>query len=217
MVSDRLRAADEPGRKASQIEVAVPLGLDWGVAQAPPSQAALVRRARQINRELARLYPDARTELNFTSPLGLLVATILSAQATDRKVNEVTRVLFARYRTAADYANADQAELEKVIEPTGYFHAKAKTLIILGQALCDRFGGEVPDTLEELVTLPGVAARPPTWSWAMRSADRASWWIPILPGWRGGSAGPWKASRTRSSATSPRCCPGGTGPRLRTE
>jgi endonuclease-3 len=129
------------------------------VAQAPPSQAALIRRARQINRELARLYPDARIELNFTSPLELLVATILSARATDRKVNEVTRVLFARYRTAADYANADQAELEKAIEPTGYFHAKANTLISLGQALRDRFGGEVPDTLEELVTLPGVGRK----------------------------------------------------------
>jgi endonuclease-3 len=129
------------------------------VTQAAPLRTALVRRARRINRELARLYPDARIELNFTSPLELLIAAILSAQTTDRKVNEVTRVLFARYRTAADYAAADQAELEKVIEPTGYFRAKAKTLISLGQALCDRFGGEVPDTLEELVTLPGVGRK----------------------------------------------------------
>ena len=88
-------------------------------------RTALVRRARRINRELARLYPDARIELNFTSPLELLVAAILSAQTTDRKVNEVTRVLFARYRTAADYATADQAELEQMIAPTGYFRAKA--------------------------------------------------------------------------------------------
>src|SRR5258707_15199446 len=129
------------------------------MAQAAPSRTALVRRARRINRELARLYPDARIELNFTSPLELLVAAILSAQTTDRRVNEVTRVLFGRYRTAADYAAADQAELEKMIEPTGYFRAKAKTLISLGQALCDRFGGEVPDTLEELVTLPGVGRK----------------------------------------------------------
>ena len=129
------------------------------MAQAAPSRTALVRRARRIDRELARLYPDARIELNFTSPLELLVAAILSAQTTDRRVNEVTRVLFARYRTAADYAGADQAELEKIIEPTGYFRAKAKTLIRLGQALCDRFGGEVPDTLEELVTLPGVGRK----------------------------------------------------------
>ena len=122
-------------------------------------RTALVRRARRINRELARLYPDAHIELNFTSPLELLVAAILSARTTDRKVNEVTPVLFARYRTAADYAAADQAELEKVIEPTGFYHAKANTLIRLGQALCDRFGGSVPDTLEELVTLPGVGRK----------------------------------------------------------
>ena len=129
------------------------------MAQAIPSRTALVRRARRINRELARLYPDARVELNFTSPLELLVAAILSAQTTDRQVNEVTRVLFARYRTAADYAAADQADVEKVIKSTRYFRSKAKTLVSLGRALCDRFGGEVPDTLEELVTLPGVGRK----------------------------------------------------------
>ncbi len=124
-----------------------------------PSRAALVRRARRINRELARLYPDARIELNFTSPIELLVAAILSARTTDRRVNEVTRVLFARYRAAAAYAAADRAELEQIIRPAGYYREKAKTLIALGQALCDRFGGEVPDTLEELVTLPGVGRK----------------------------------------------------------
>jgi endonuclease III len=112
-----------------------------------------------MNRELARLYPDARLELDFTSLLELLVAAILAAQSTDRSTNEVTRVLFARYRTAADYAAADRAELEAVIHPTGYFRAKANTLISLGQALCDRFGGEIPGTLEELVTLPGVGRK----------------------------------------------------------
>jgi endonuclease III len=129
------------------------------VAQAAPSQTALVRRARRVNRELARLYPDARIELDFTSPLELLVAAILAAQSTDRSANEVTRVLFTRYRTAADYAAADRAELEAVIHPTGYFRAKASTLISLGQALCGRFGGEVPGTLEQLVTLPGVGRK----------------------------------------------------------
>jgi endonuclease-3 len=73
-------------------------------------------------------------------------------------------VLFARYRTAGDYAAADEAELEKVIEPTGYYHAKAKALTSLGQALCDRFGGEVPDTLDELVTLPGVGRKTDPWN-----------------------------------------------------
>ena len=129
------------------------------MARAAPSRTALVRRARRINRELARLYPDARIELNFTSALELLVATILSAQTTDHRVNEVTRVLFARYRTAADYAAADLAELEQMIQPTGFFRVKAKTLIAVGQALCDRFGGEVPDTMEELLTLPGVGRK----------------------------------------------------------
>jgi endonuclease III len=129
------------------------------VHQNPPSQTALVRRARRIFRELAALYPDAHTELNFSSPLELLVATILSAQTTDKSVNLVTPVLFARYRTAADYAAADRGEMEKIIQSTGFFRAKTTSLIGLGQALCDRFGGEVPSTLAELVTLPGVGRK----------------------------------------------------------
>jgi endonuclease III len=129
------------------------------MAEAAPPQTALVRRARRINRELARLYPDARIELYFTSPLELLVAAILAAHTTDHQVNQVSRVLFARYRTAADYAAADRAELEAMIHPTGYFRAKTNTLISLGQALCERFGGEVPGTLDDLVTLPGVGRK----------------------------------------------------------
>jgi endonuclease-3 len=124
-----------------------------------PSRTALVRRARRINRELALLYPDAHCELNFTSPLELLVATILSAQTTDKRVNLVTPVLFARYRTAADYAAADRAEMEKIIQSTGFFRAKTNSLIGLGQALCDRYGGEVPGRLADLVTLPGVGRK----------------------------------------------------------
>jgi endonuclease-3 len=129
------------------------------VIQDPPSRTALVRRARRINRELALLYPDAHTELNFTSPLELLVATILSAQTTDKRVNIVTPVLFSRYRTAADYAAADRGEVEKIIQSTGFFRAKTTSLIGLGQALCDRFGGEVPPRLSDLVTLPGVGRK----------------------------------------------------------
>jgi endonuclease-3 len=125
----------------------------------PPSRTALVRRARRINRELKLLYPEVHTELNFTTPLELLVATILSAQTTDKRVNLVTPVLFARYRTAADYAAADRAEMEKIIQSTGFFRAKTSSLIGLGQALCDRFSGEVPATLAELVTLPGVGRK----------------------------------------------------------
>jgi endonuclease III len=126
---------------------------------AASSRTALVRQARRINTELGQLYPDAHIELNFTTPLELLVATILAARTTDRGVNAVTRVLFTRYRTAADYAAADRSELENVIEPTGFFHAKTKSLIALGQALRDRFGGVVPGTMEELVTLPGVGRK----------------------------------------------------------
>ena len=124
-----------------------------------PSRTALVRRARRINRELAVLYPDAHTELNFSSPLELLVATILSAQTTDKRVNLVTPVLFARYRSAADYAAADRAEMEKIIQSTGFFRAKTNSLIGLGQALCERFGGQVPGKLADLVTLPGVGRK----------------------------------------------------------
>jgi endonuclease III len=125
----------------------------------PPSHLALVRRARRIDRELARLYPDAHTELNFSSPLELLVATILSAQTTDKRVNMVTPTLFSRYPTAADYAGADREELQKIISSTGFYRAKANSLIGLGQALCDRFGGEVPRRMSDLVTLPGVGRK----------------------------------------------------------
>ena len=125
----------------------------------PPSHTALVRRARRINRELAALYPDAHCELDFTNPLELLVATILSAQTTDRRVNMVTPILFAKYRTAADYAAADRSEVEQIIQSTGFFRAKTTSLVGLGQALCDRFGGDVPGRLADLVTLPGVGRK----------------------------------------------------------
>jgi len=123
------------------------------------TRTALVRRARRINRELAVAYPDAHCELDFATPLELLVATVLSAQTTDKRVNEVTPVVFAKYRTAADYAAADRAELEELIRSTGFFRAKTNSLINLGQALCDRYGGEVPAKLADLVTLPGVGRK----------------------------------------------------------
>ena len=125
----------------------------------PASRTALVRRARRINRELASLYPDAHCELNFASPLELLVATILSAQTTDKRVNMVTPVLFARYKSAADYAAAGREDMEKIIQSTGFYRAKTASLIALGQALCDRYGGEVPRRLKDLVTLPGVGRK----------------------------------------------------------
>ncbi len=123
------------------------------------SPLALTRRARRINRELGLLYPDAHTELDFTTPLELSVATILSAQCTDKRVNEVTPSLFRRYTTAADYAGADRAELEEMIRTTGFFRNKTSSLMKLGQALVDRFDGEVPASLDKLVTLPGFGRK----------------------------------------------------------
>jgi endonuclease-3 len=112
-----------------------------------------------MNRTLAQAFPDAHCELDFTTPLELTVATILSAQSTDKRVNLTTPALFKRYPSALDYAQADRAELENLIRPTGFFRNKASSLIGLGQALVERFDGEVPSTLAELVTLPGVGRK----------------------------------------------------------
>jgi len=130
-----------------------------GPAEGEVSRTALVRRARQIDRALAATYPDATIELDFTTPLELLVATILSAQSTDKRVNLVTPAVFARYPDAAAYAAADRAELEQLITPTGFFRAKTDTLLKLGADLVERHDGEVPGTLAELVTLPGVGRK----------------------------------------------------------
>jgi endonuclease-3 len=123
------------------------------------TRTALVRRARRIDRVLAQTYPDARCGLDFTTPLELVVATVLSAQSTDKGVNLVTPALFRRYRTAEDYAGADRATLETEIKSTGFFRAKTNSLIGLGQALVERYDGEVPARLEDLVTLPGVGRK----------------------------------------------------------
>ena len=113
-------------------------------------------------RLLARLdeeFPNPQTALHYRTPFQLLVATILSAQCTDKRVNQVTKALFARYRTAKDFANAELRPLEAVIRPTGFYRAKAKSLIACGRMLVERFGGKVPRTLEELVMLPGVGRK----------------------------------------------------------
>ncbi|WP_125776340.1 endonuclease III [Antribacter gilvus] len=123
------------------------------------SRLALVRRARRINRELGQTYPDARAELDFTTPLELLVATVLSAQTTDLRVNATTPVLFARYPDAEAYASADPDELEELLKPLGFYRSKAKAVIGLGKALVERFDGEVPPRLADLVTLPGVGRK----------------------------------------------------------
>ena len=129
------------------------------VDPASQTHTALVRRARRINRELALTYPDAHCELDFSTPLELLVATILSAQSTDVRVNLTTPVLFARFPDAAAYAAADRAELEELIRSTGFYRNKATAIIGMAQAICDRYGGEVPGRLADLVTLPGVGRK----------------------------------------------------------
>ncbi|MBM6404570.1 endonuclease III [Phycicoccus sp. CSK15P-2] len=123
------------------------------------SAVARTRRARRIYRALAERYPYAHCELDFETPLQLLVATVLSAQTTDVMVNSVTPTLFSRWPTAEALAGADRAEMEAVLRPTGFFRAKTNSVITLSQALVERFGGEVPGRMEDLVTLPGVGRK----------------------------------------------------------
>ena len=123
------------------------------------SALALKRRARRINRALAEQYPYAHAELDFRNPFELLVATVLSAQTTDVTVNLITPLLFARYPNARSMAEADSAELEAIIKPTGFFRAKARNLMALATRLVDEFDGVVPGRLEDLVTLPGVGRK----------------------------------------------------------
>jgi len=120
---------------------------------------ALKRRARRINRELAEQYPYAHAELDFRTPFELVIATVLSAQTTDVLVNQVTPLLFARYPDARRMAEADPAELEAIIKPTGFFRAKARNLLALCTRLVDEYDGEVPGRLADLVTLPGVGRK----------------------------------------------------------
>ena len=116
-------------------------------------------RARRIARGLAVLYPDARCALDHEGPLQLLVATILSAQCTDVLVNKITPALFARYRTAADFATASPDELESLVRRVNYFHNKARNLILCCQQLVERHGGDVPDNMDDLVSLAGVGRK----------------------------------------------------------
>lgn len=134
-------------------------GVDVARRWSGETRLGLVRRARRMNRALAQAFPHVYCELDFTSPLELTVATILSAQSTDKRVNLTTPAVFARYRSALDYMQADRAELENFIRPTGFFRNKAASLIRLGQALVERFDGEVPSTMVDLFTLPGVGRK----------------------------------------------------------
>lgn len=130
-------------------------------AQTPTGETPLARtrRARKMARLLQERYPDARCELDFEDPYQLLVATVLSAQTTDVRVNGVTPTLFARFPDATALAGADRTEVETIIQPTGFFRAKTDSLLKLGQALVERYDGEVPRRLKDLVTLPGVGRK----------------------------------------------------------
>lgn len=116
-------------------------------------------RIKEIISVLKKDYPKPKLALDFSNPLEMLIATILSAQATDIKVNEVTKDLFGKYKTARDYAEADRTELENDIRPTGFYHNKAKYLQEACKLIEEKFDGKVPDTMEGLISLPGVARK----------------------------------------------------------
>jgi len=117
------------------------------------------RRAPEIVRILSQIYPDAKVALNFSNPLEMLVATILSAQCTDEKVNEVTAELFRKYRSAEDYLRVPEDELKRDIKPTGFFNQKAASIREACRRIVEAYGGEVPDAMEDLLTLRGVARK----------------------------------------------------------
>ncbi|MEU3543427.1 endonuclease III [Streptomyces paromomycinus] len=159
-------ASKTPAKKSAAKVPAKTAGAAPAKATAAPTRAlkdesrtAMVRRARRMNRELAEVYPYAHPELDFRNSFELLCATVLSAQTTDLRVNQTTPALFAAYPTPEDMAAADPERLEELIRPTGFFRAKAKSLLGLSTALRDRFDGEVPGRLEDLVTLPGVGRK----------------------------------------------------------
>src|ERR1700735_352541 len=125
----------------------------------PETHTALVRRARKIHRGLAGTDPGGDLELDFQDAFQLLVSTVLSAQTTDKRVNMTTPTLFAKYPTPEDLAAANPEDVAEILKPTGFFNAKTKSVMGLSAALTERFGGKVPNTLEELVTLPGVGRK----------------------------------------------------------
>ncbi|WP_026926395.1 endonuclease III [Granulicoccus phenolivorans] len=134
-------------------------GSDSRPAEDAKPPLALVRRARRMNRILGETYPDARAELDFENPWQLLVATVLSAQSTDVRVNQVTKVLFARYPDARALAEANPAEVEEIIHPVGFFRAKTDTLLRQSRQLVEQYDGQVPRKLDQLVELPGVGRK----------------------------------------------------------
>ncbi|HEX9039294.1 MAG TPA: endonuclease III [Ktedonobacterales bacterium] len=129
------------------------------VEDSVPPSAAERKRAAEIVATLRRLYPDAKCSLDFTTPLELLVATMLSAQCTDERVNQVTKSLFKKYRSAQEYAHADPVALEQDVKQTGFYRNKAKHIREASAIIQERFGGEVPRAMDQLTSLPGVARK----------------------------------------------------------
>ncbi|WP_343246112.1 endonuclease III [Streptomyces sp. SID5785] len=150
MPAKKTPAAKSPAAKAPARKKAAPK---------PESRVALVRRARKIDRELAETYPYAHPELDFENAYQLVVATVLSAQTTDLRVNQTTPALFAAYPAPEDLAAANPEKVEELIRPTGFFRAKTKSIMGLAKVLTEEFGGEVPGRLEDLVKLPGVGRK----------------------------------------------------------
>ncbi|WEH20261.1 endonuclease III [Streptomyces sp. VNUA24] len=153
------KAAAKPAEKAAVKKTAASRTAAKKTAAKNESRTALVRRARRINRELAEVYPYAHPELDFENPFQLVVATVLSAQTTDLRVNQTTPALFAKYPTPEDLAAAVPEEVEEILRPCGFFRAKTKSVMGLSKALVENHGGEVPGRLEDLVKLPGVGRK----------------------------------------------------------
>ncbi len=158
--SSRPAASPKGGKAAGAAASAKPAKSTASPKPAKPeSPTALVRRARRINRELAEVYPYAHPELDFENPFQLIVATVLSAQTTDLRVNQTTPALFAKYPTPEDLAAAVPEEVEEILRPCGFFRAKTKSVIGLSKALVENYQGEVPGRLDDLVKLPGVGRK----------------------------------------------------------
>jgi endonuclease-3 len=164
--------------------------------------AAKAARTKAIIAGLQKAYPDAHCELNFSNPLELLIATILSAQCTDKRVNIVTAELFKKYKTAANYANAPLPELEEMVKTTGFFRNKAKNIQACCRALVEKHGGQVPRTMEELHALDGVGRK--TANVVLGNAFDINVGIVVVTGSSGmAAAAATRASRIARTAKSP--------------
>ena len=165
-------------------------------------ESPIEERAPEIIKRLSKAYPDAHVALNFTNPFECLVATILSAQCTDESVNMVTETLFAKYRTAKDYLKVPEEELAADIKPTGFYNQKTKSIRGACARIVEVYGGTVPNTMEDLITLPGVARK--TANIVLGNAygaSRASRSTRTCAGSRSGSVSAQRRIPTRSSAT----------------